>query len=74
MSEATANQDLSREEIRRIFRRHKGAIQRVADELGRSHTAVWLWLHDRMNSAPIAAVAQRHAQRLLAIERGEVAA
>ena len=74
MSEATANQDLSREEICEIFRRHKGSIQRVADELGRSHTAVWLWLHNRMNSAPIAAAAQRYAQQLAAAERGERAA
>ena len=42
---------MTRQEIRRIFRRHRGAAAALARRLGITATSVSLWLHGRRQSA-----------------------
>lgn len=64
-----ATQTLRRTEIRKILRRHKGSIQRIADSLQVSHSAVSIWLAGKTTSARVAAAAERMALELVAGER-----
>ena len=64
-----ASQTLRRTEIRKILRRHKGSIQRIADQLAISHSAVSIWLAGRCTSARVAEAAEQMALALVAGEQ-----
>jgi predicted transcriptional regulator len=59
---------LTRKQIRELFRRHRGAVQRTADLAGVSHPMVSQWLRGKTKSANVAGKAQLVASELLALE------
>lgn len=73
MSQQTATPGMRRTEIRKVFRRHKGAVARLAEQLGVTHSAVSIWLSGRSKSARIAAAAERRALELLDAEKSVAA-
>lgn len=68
MAQANAMPALRRVEIRTVFRRNRGSIQRVAEQLGISHAGVSLWLAGKSRSARVAAAAEKLAVELLSAE------
>ena len=68
------SQELRRAEIRKIFKRHRGAAYQLARDLNCSRVTVSDWLRGRVKSARIAKAAHARAYELLAEERGRLAA
>lgn len=62
----TDDNTMTRTEIRKIFRRHRGAAAELARELEIGPNAVSQWLRGRTVSANIKAAAERMARALLA--------
>jgi transcriptional regulator with XRE-family HTH domain len=66
---------MRRAHIRRLFKRHRGSMKRVAGEIGFSAVSVSKWLMDqRRNSERIEIAVLKEAQKLLAIEAETAAA
>lgn len=60
---------LGRKQIRDLFRRHKGSVQRTADLAGVTHPVVSQWLRGKTTSANVAEKAQKVARELLERQR-----
>jgi predicted transcriptional regulator len=60
---------LTREQIGRILRRHKGSQIAIADALGIRGSSVNTWLQGKSTSARIAEAAQKKAIELLEVEK-----
>lgn len=73
MSQTNAMPGMRRTEIRKVFRRHKGSVSRLAEQLGVTHSAVSIWLAGRSKSARIAAAAEQRALELLDAEKSVAA-
>lgn len=65
---------LTRIEIRKIFRRHRGSANFIANQLGVTAATISLWLKGKTTSQRIADAACAKALELLERERAESAA
>lgn len=59
------SKELSRAEIRRVFRRNRGTAADLARELDVSATTVHMWLMGRITSERIASAAEERARLLM---------
>ena len=65
--------ELTRKEIRKLFKAHRGSQAEVARLLGVSQVTVGLWLRRRCTSARLQREIPAFAQRLIAREAGNAA-
>lgn len=65
---------MTRVEIRRLFRRHRGESARLARKLSIHSTTMSSWLHNRFNSSRIEAAAHARAGELVEEARRNSAA